>query len=195
MRIWKMKKAIPLAVATLAIGGVIAGVTAVASAAPPPSPGSCPSGYVSAYANNSYAGSGAGGGTARGSVSAPLTNEIMGVGCLKANSSKAHLKFKWATTGKLQEGIFYYELVDCGTNLSVGTKSLGYPTGTAKKSGSSNASFKIVKGKKYKMRISGGGTYRRLTNIGTLGSVGKFYALKGEGAVPWKNESKCVTAK
>ncbi|GAA2606910.1 hypothetical protein GCM10010399_42310 [Dactylosporangium fulvum] len=61
---WKTKIA-PLAVAFVAVGGIIAGLATVAAAGPLPGTG-CPIGYVVAYTDQSY------GGGATGNVRAGL---------------------------------------------------------------------------------------------------------------------------
>ena len=111
----------------------------------------------------------------------------------KVGSSTANLKFTWATSGKLLEGIFYYQLIDCGANKVVGSKTMEYPNGTSKKTASASAKFKVVKGHKYKMRVRGQGSYQRRPD--SLGALGFFYGMAGTGVKPWMAESSCVKAK
>lgn len=190
---WKTRIA-PLAVAFVTIGGIIGGLTTLAAAGPLPGTG-CPKGYVAAFTDRSYGGGATGGGGSKGGSTgtSPLSNEITGLGCVKVGSSTANLKFTWATSGKLLEGIFYYQLIDCGANKVVGSKTMEYPNGTSKKTASASAKFKVVKGHKYKMRVRGQGSYQRRPD--SLGALGFFYGMAGTGVKPWMAESSCVKAK
>jgi hypothetical protein len=135
---------------------------------------------------------------AGGTFGVPVRNEVTGLGCLRVTPTNARLEFNWATSGRLLEGIFYYQLVECGSNKVVGSKTLSYPEGTRKRVDQGDASFPVIKGHQYKMRIIGHGSYQRRPDM--AGALGKFYGAKGgpkEVLNPklWRAESSCVEAK
>jgi hypothetical protein len=196
--VWKTR-VLPLAIAGAVIGGLVAGASAFANAGPPPPSGGCRNGYVAASENLTYAGGAGGIGGGHTSVS-PVRNEVTGLGCLKVSGRKANLQFSWATSGKLNVGLFWYQLVNCGTNKVVQSKTMQYPNGTAKRNGSASASFSVAKGQKYKIRIKGDGSYQRHSD--SLGAVGYFYARPPDAppgapksTQAWTDDSHCVTVK
>ena len=101
-----------------------------------------------------------------------MFGELVGRACYQRNGGTATMRFRWSSVGRVQTGTFVYQLFDCTTgHTSAGlTRRLGYetPTGT---SGRAEATVKVNPAHKYRMRISGGGSYERAPD-GVYGLAG-----------------------
>jgi hypothetical protein len=173
-----------LLAATVVCGavGVGAAPEAAAGELPGDGGGSCPAGYKETSAIESFVGTSVPAGSNQGgaqprdvgeqgprggrvqdqrnSSTIPLSGEIVGIGCMKHTGGTATMKFRWRSPGRLDVGLFNYTLIDCTSGESH-RRHLGYETGTSRTSDEAEATFKVNPSRKYRMRISGQGTYHR----------------------------------
>jgi hypothetical protein len=168
----------------MVLGGAAAAVcaglvieTSEAYARPePPSGANCPSGYFAAKANKSFYGIALPAGRDKTS-STNVQDEIVGLACFK-RSSPTHgtLQYRWGAVGRLQEGIFSYQLYDCTARriLRQHWKTLQYPNGSGSTHGRGRAEVALNPKHKYAVRVTGGGVYERPHVVPGLAAVGHF---------------------
>ena len=100
------------------------------------------------------------------------------------------MQFRWSAVGRVQTGTFIYQLFDCDTgNTSKAlTRRLAYetPTGT---SGHGEATLKVNPAHKFRMRISGEGSYERASD-GFTGLAGYWepHAARGQPEVAGRDQ-------
>jgi hypothetical protein len=196
--------------AAMAVCGLVAvGAAPEAAARPLPGDGggSCPAGYLQTSATESFAGAAVPSGSAgspakdpkeagrvqdqRNSSTIPLSGEIIGIGCMKHTGGKATMKFRWRSPGPLDVGLFDYFLIDCTSGESH-RRSLDYETGTSRTSDKGEATIRVNPSRKYRMRISGQGTYHRNPATQFQGLIGHFDIAPDSGAPKWQGETICA---
>ena len=146
---------------------LVAGNSGIASATTPPPPANC------GNADGSWYGAPVAGKTGDGSV----YGEVAGTTCYKRSGNTGTVSFNWATIGRLYDGIFYYQLVNCKTGAVATSmsKTMKYPNGTTAHGGGAKATFKLQAGVTYRPRVFGEGSYDRITAAGTgQGVIGYF---------------------
>jgi hypothetical protein len=127
----------------------------------------------------------------RNSSTIPLSGEIVGIGCMKHTGGTATMKFRWRSPGRLDVGLFNYTLIDCTSGESH-RRHLGYETGTSRTSDEAEATFKVNPSRKYRMRISGQGTYHRDPRNQFEGLIGHFDIAPDGGSPKWQGETICA---
>ena len=187
------RKLTALGLATAAACG-LAIAESSAYARPLPSSGSdCTSGSVAARANKSYYGIAVPGAQRTGSGS--TQDEISGLVCFKRTSpTRGTLQFRWAAVGRLQEGIFYYQVYDCTAHrtLRQHTKTMQYPNGSKSTHGQARAEVALNPNHTYAARVTGGGVYQR-PHVMLSGAYGYFGPYpKGSGAPRFFDQSACT---
>jgi hypothetical protein len=198
--------------AATALCGAVA-VGAAPDAAARPDPGgvrSCPEGSQATSATETYAGTpvpGSAGGPAkppaeagrvqggRNTSTVALNGELVGRACYKRAGGTATMQFRWSSSGRVLTGTFIYQLVDCTTGHTSKelTRRMDYETPTGS-SGQAEATLKVNGSHKYRMRITGSGTYERASR-----APGELSGLYGywEGIAPtdtpkWRSETLCA---
>jgi hypothetical protein len=154
---------------------LVAGPSGIASATTPPPPPNCGNADGSHFAETANGGN-KGSGIAHG--------EIAGTACYKRSGNTGTIFFSWAAIGRLYDGIFYYQLVNCRTGVvsTSMSRSMQYPNGTTAHSGGAKATFALQAGVRYRPRVTGLGTYDRRAAVGTgQGLLGYF----ARGAKPY----------
>jgi hypothetical protein len=194
--------------ATAVCGAAVVGAAPAAAAGEDPGGvSSCPKGSLATSAIGSYVGVavpvGAEGPSGAGSAAeavgqsgttseVPMFGELVGRACYQRNGGTATMRFRWSSVGRVQTGTFVYQLFDCTTgHTSAGlTRRLGYetPTGT---SGHAEATVKVNPAHKYRMRISGGGSYERAPD-GVYGLAGYWSSEPPQGSPKWQGETTCA---
>ncbi|HWM04483.1 MAG TPA: hypothetical protein VNP92_19265 [Actinophytocola sp.] len=186
---------------TTAIAGMALATTLFGSApeaAARPDPGgvrSCPEGSVATSATKTYAGVAVPGPPngqnqgGRNTSDVELNGELVGIGCMKHTGGTATMQFRWSSVGRLQEGTFIYQLIDCTSGQSH-TRRMDYETGTKGTSDKAEATFKVNPSRKYRMRISGQGSYERKSD-GFSGLAG-YWSIAPGAPTKWQSETTCA---
>jgi hypothetical protein len=183
--------------ATAVCGALTVGVAPDAAARPdPPGPGSCPSGYVVTSATKTYAGAGVPGPPngqnqgGRNTTEVELNGELIGIGCMKHTGGTATVQFRWSSVGRLQVGMFMYQLIDC-TSGQKHTRRMTYEEGTRVTSDRAEETFKVNPSRKYRMWIGGEGSYERESD-GFSGLAGYWTSFKPGVSTKWQGKTACV---
>jgi len=197
------------AAAPVVCAAVAVGAAPVAAAGEDPGGvRSCPAGSLATSAIGTFVGaavpagssgaaSGAGSaseavGRAGDSSAVPTFGELVGRACYQRHGDTATMQFRWSAVGRVQTGTFIYQLFDCNTgNTSKAlTRRLAYetPTGT---SGHGEATLKVNPAHKFRMRISGEGSYERASD-GFTGLAGYWSLMPPEGSPKWQAETNCA---
>jgi len=186
---------------TTAIAGMALATTlfgAAPEAAARPDPGgvrSCPEGAVATSATKTYAGTvvpGPPNGQNQGgqnTSNVELNGELVGIGCMKHTGGTATMQFSWYSVGRLQVGTFIYQLIDC-TSGQLHTRRMDYENGTKGTSDKAEATFKVNPSRKYRMRISGEGSYERKSD-GFSGLAG-YWSIAPGAPTKWQSETTCA---
>ena len=189
---------------TTAVAGM-ALVTTLFGAAPDaaarPDPGgvrSCPEGSLATSATETYAGAAVPGPPngqnqgGRNTSDVKLNGELVGIGCMKRTGGTATMQFRWSSVGRIQSGTFVYQLFDCTTRHTSEalTRRLDYETGTRGTSDEAEATVKVNPSHKYRMRISGEGSYERGATDGFSGLVG-YWSIAPGASAKWLGETTC----
>jgi hypothetical protein len=188
---------------TTAVAGTALAMTlfgAAPEAAARPDPGgvrSCPEGSVSTSATKTYAGAAVpgppngGNQGGRNTSEVQLNGELVGIGCMKHTGGIATMQFRWSSVGRLQVGTFIYQLIDCTSGRSH-TRRMDYETGTSGTSDRAEATFAVNPSRKYRMRISGEGTYERPNRAGELTGLVGYWSIAPGAPVNWRGETTCA---
>ena len=186
---------------TTAVAGMALATTlfgAAPEAAARPDPGgvrSCPEGSVATSATKTYAGVAVPGppnGQNQGgknTSNVELNGELVGIGCMKHTGGTATMQFRWSSVGRLQEGTFIYQLIDCTSGQSH-TRRMDYETGTKGTSDKAEATFKVNPARKYRMRISGEGSYER--NSDGFSGLAGYWSIAPGAPTKWQSETTCA---
>jgi hypothetical protein len=159
---------LPLLVGTLTTVLLVAGPSGIASATTPPPAANCGEADGSHFGGATPGGK-TGSGTAYGEIAADT--------CYTRSGNKATVSFSWGAIGKLYDGIFYYQLVNCTTGAVAASMSatLQYPNGTSADGGSAKVTWALQAGVKYKPRATGEGEYDRASaSSAAQGVIGYF---------------------
>lgn len=198
---------ITTAVAGMAIASTLFGAAPEAAARPDPGGvRSCASGSLAVSATKTFAGAAAPGGSGpakspseagriqggRNTGDVGLNGELVGRGCYKRSGGTATMQFRWSSIGRIQSGTFIYQLFDCktGRTSKALTRRMDYETGTRGTSDEAEATLKVNPAHKYRMRISGGGSYERGSD-GFSGVVG-YWSIAPGVSQKWFGETTCA---
>jgi hypothetical protein len=159
-----------LLVGTLTTGLLVAGPSGIASATTPPPAPNCGEADGSHFPGATSNPKGTGAGAAYGEIAADT--------CYTRSGNTATVSFSWGSIGKLYDGIFYYQLVNCTTGAVAASMSrtLQYPNGTSADGGSAKATWALQAGVKYKPRATGEGEYDRASAASTAQGVIGYFA-------------------
>jgi hypothetical protein len=119
-----------------------------------------------------------------------LNGELVGMGCMKHTGGTATMQFRWSSVGRLQVGMFVYELIGC-TSGQKHTRRMVYEEGTRGTSDRAEATFKVNPARKYRMRILGDGSYERKSD-GFSGLAGYWTSFNPSVSTKWQGETTCA---
>jgi hypothetical protein len=181
--------------ATVACGALAVGAAPEAAARPDPGGvRSCPEGSLRTSATETYAGAPVPVGEGRqNTTTVPLNGELVGIGCMKHTGGTATMQFRWYSSGRIQVGMFVYELIDC-TSGQKHVRRMVYENGTTRTSDRAEATFKVNPSRKYRMRIGGDGSYDRPSRApGELSGLTGYWTSFTPNASPkWQGETACA---
>src|SRR6266540_1236828 len=122
-----------------------------------------------------------------GGTSAIQLYDVTGTVCATRYGNNFKVEQSWNTHGKqLYDGIFWFIVTDCNTNVAVWSRAMAYDNGTPNTSGSALSYAPIDPADLYSIRVTGSGDVEGINMINS-----KFSSRPPRGIIPFTAQTPC----
>ncbi len=122
-----------------------------------------------------------------GDINAIQLYDVTGTVCATRYGNNFKVEQSWNTHGKqLYDGIFWFIVTDCNTNVAVWSRAMAYDNGTPNTSGSALSYAPIDPADLYSIRVTGSGDVEGINMINS-----KFSSRPPRGIIPFTAQTPC----